>query len=95
MNMIGSVRHVQKALDAGADMICAQGGEGGGHTGEVATTVLLPQVVDMCSKKISTLTGGPVMVVGAYGNLFIILGPFLTPFSRLFQSYTTSHAPAL
>jgi len=67
MNMIGSVRHVQKALDAGADMICAQGGEGGGHTGEVATTVLLPQVVDMCSKKTSALTGGPVMVVGAGG----------------------------
>ena len=30
--MIGSVRHVQKALDAGADMICAQGGEGGGYS---------------------------------------------------------------
>ena len=37
------------------------------HTGEVATTVLLPQVVDMCSKKTSSLTGGPVMVVGAGG----------------------------
>lgn len=30
----------------GADAVIVQGGEGGGHTGEVATTVLLPQVVD-------------------------------------------------
>ena len=33
MNMIGAVKHVEKALKAGVDIICAQGGEGGGHTG--------------------------------------------------------------
>ena len=33
MNMIGAVKHVGKALEAGVDLICAQGGEGGGHTG--------------------------------------------------------------
>ena len=33
MNMIGAVKHVDKALEAGVDIICAQGGEGGGHTG--------------------------------------------------------------
>lgn len=33
--MIGAVKHVDKALEAGVDIICAQGGEGGGHTGEV------------------------------------------------------------
>lgn len=31
--MIGHPKHVAKALQAGADIICAQGGEGGGHTG--------------------------------------------------------------
>ena len=31
--MIGAVKHVDKALEAGVDIICAQGGEGGGHTG--------------------------------------------------------------
>jgi len=31
--MIGHPKHVKKALDAGVDIICAQGGEGGGHTG--------------------------------------------------------------
>lgn len=35
MNMIGAVKHVEKALESGVDIICAQGGEGGGHTGEV------------------------------------------------------------
>ena len=34
MNMIGAVKHVGKALEAGVDLICTQGGEGGGHTGE-------------------------------------------------------------
>ena len=34
----------QKALEAGVDIICAQGGEGGGHTSDVATSVLIPKV---------------------------------------------------
>ena len=43
MNMIGSTRHVERALSAGVDLICAQGYEGGGHTGDVGTLVLIPQ----------------------------------------------------
>lgn len=35
MNMIGHPKHVKKCLDLGVDIICAQGGEGGGHTGYV------------------------------------------------------------
>merc|ERR1719379_1826979 len=67
MNMIGAPKHVSKALEAGVDIICAQGGEGGGHTGDTATSILLPKVVDACRGKTSSLTGGPVMVVGAGG----------------------------
>jgi NAD(P)H-dependent flavin oxidoreductase YrpB (nitropropane dioxygenase family) len=67
MNMIGSPNHVQKALDAGVDIICAQGGEGGGHTGEVATSILIPRVVDLCRGKLSPLTGKQVPVVAAGG----------------------------
>merc|ERR1712151_1000941 len=67
MNMIGAVKHVEKAIEAGVDIICAQGGEGGGHTGEIATSILLPKVVDACRGKKSPLTGGPVLVVGAGG----------------------------
>ncbi|MFJ4962086.1 Nitronate monooxygenase [Streptomyces sp. ADI96-02] len=43
---VGAVRHAEKVAAWGADAVVVQGGEGGGHTGSVATTVLLPQVVD-------------------------------------------------
>ncbi|MFI2410597.1 NAD(P)H-dependent flavin oxidoreductase [Streptomyces sp. NPDC018947] len=43
---IGARRHAEKVAAWGADAVVVQGGEGGGHTGSVATTVLLPQVVD-------------------------------------------------
>ncbi|MET7700428.1 nitronate monooxygenase [Streptomyces sp. NPDC005485] len=43
---IGARRHAEKVAAWGADAVIVQGGEGGGHTGEVATTVLLGQVVD-------------------------------------------------
>jgi len=67
MNMIGAPKHVQPALDVGVDIICAQGGEGGGHTGDVATSILIPKVVDLCKGKRSPLTGEPVYVVAAGG----------------------------
>ncbi|MFJ3102223.1 NAD(P)H-dependent flavin oxidoreductase [Streptomyces sp. NPDC086835] len=43
---VGARRHAEKVAAWGADAVVVQGGEGGGHTGTVATTVLLPQVVD-------------------------------------------------
>lgn len=67
MNMIGAVKHVNKALEVGVDLICAQGGEGGGHTGDTPTSILLPMVVKECQGRKSPLTGGPVLVVGAGG----------------------------
>ncbi|PRP73572.1 oxidoreductase, 2-nitropropane dioxygenase family [Planoprotostelium fungivorum] len=67
MNMIGHPKHVQKALDAGCDIICAQGSEGGGHTGNVPTSILIPKVVELCRGKKSPLTGKPVEVVAAGG----------------------------
>ncbi|KAK2759354.1 hypothetical protein FQN54_002832 [Arachnomyces sp. PD_36] len=69
MNMIGHPKHVQKCLDAGADIICAQGGEGGGHTGDVPTTILIPTVVKLVQGKKSPMTGQPVQVIAA-GGLF-------------------------
>eukprot|EP00039_Didymoeca_costata_P032576 m.38399 g.38399 ORF g.38399 m.38399 type:complete len:361 (+) comp9431_c0_seq2:76-1158(+) len=82
MNMVGSARHVPKALEAGVDIICAQGSEAGGHTGvkgkctislelnsigEVATSVLVPQCVDLCKGHVSQFHNGPVYVVAAGG----------------------------
>jgi NAD(P)H-dependent flavin oxidoreductase YrpB (nitropropane dioxygenase family) len=67
MNMIGAVKHVEKCLAVGVDLICAQGGEGGGHTGSTPTSILIPAVVDACKGKISPLTGKPVAVIAAGG----------------------------
>lgn len=43
---VGARRHAEKVASWGADAVLVQGGEGGGHTGSVATTLLVPQVVD-------------------------------------------------
>ncbi|MEV5753810.1 nitronate monooxygenase [Actinoallomurus sp. NPDC052308] len=43
---VGARRHAEKVAAWGADAVLVQGGEGGGHTGPVATTLLLPQIVD-------------------------------------------------
>jgi NAD(P)H-dependent flavin oxidoreductase YrpB (nitropropane dioxygenase family) len=67
MNMVGHPKHVPKALERGADIICAQGGEGGGHTGDVPLSVIIPEVVRICDKKISKFTGKPVQVIAAGG----------------------------
>ncbi|KAF9266091.1 2-nitropropane dioxygenase [Marasmius fiardii PR-910] len=65
MNMVGHPKHVTKALSVGVDIICAQAGEGGGHTGDLPASVLIPACVDAAKGKKSELTGGPVYVVGA------------------------------
>jgi NAD(P)H-dependent flavin oxidoreductase YrpB (nitropropane dioxygenase family) len=46
MPSVGARRHAEKVAGWGADAVLVQGGEGGGHTGPVPTTLLLPQVVD-------------------------------------------------
>lgn len=43
---VGAVKHAEKMVSLGCEMVTVQGGEGGGHTGAVPTTVLLPQVLD-------------------------------------------------
>lgn len=46
MPTVGALKHAQNAIALGADVITIQGGEGGGHTGSVPTSILLPQVLD-------------------------------------------------
>ncbi|KAJ3508669.1 hypothetical protein NLJ89_g5625 [Agrocybe chaxingu] len=60
-------KHVSKALAQGVDIICAQGGEGGGHTGDTPFSILIPAVADLCKNTRSPLTGEPVIVVAAGG----------------------------
>jgi len=69
MNMVGHPKHVSKALEAGVDLICPQGGEGGGHTGDIPSSILIPACVDAVRGHRSPLTGQPVLVVGAGGVL--------------------------
>lgn len=57
---IGAAKHARKVAAWGADAVIVQGGEGGGHTGPVATTLLLPSVLDV-------LEGTDVAVVAAGG----------------------------
>ena len=57
---IGARRHAEKVLDWGVDAVLVQGGEGGGHTGSVPTSILLPQVVDAVAGRV------PVIAAGGY-----------------------------
>ncbi|MBE3112494.1 MAG: nitronate monooxygenase, partial [Acidobacteria bacterium] len=68
MNMVGHPKHAVKALDLGVDMVCPQGGEGGGHTGPIANSILIPAVVDVASRyKPAMLKGETALVVAAGG----------------------------
>src|SRR5262245_6475989 len=57
---IGAKRHAEKVLEWGVDAVLVQGGEGGGHTGTVPTSLLLPQVVDVVQGAV------PVIAAGGY-----------------------------
>ncbi|MEV0225979.1 nitronate monooxygenase [Streptomyces sp. NPDC050704] len=75
---VGARRHAEKVAAWGADAVLVQGGEGGGHTGEVATTVLLPQVVDAVDIPVVAAGGffdGRGLVAAlAYGAAGIAMG---------------------
>jgi NAD(P)H-dependent flavin oxidoreductase YrpB (nitropropane dioxygenase family) len=60
MPSIGAKRHAEKVAGWGVDAVLVQGGEGGGHTGSVPTSLLLPQVVDAVGADI------PVVAAGGY-----------------------------
>lgn len=75
---VGARRHAEKVAAWGADAVIVQGGEGGGHTGDVATTVLLPQVVDAVDIPVIAAGGfcdGRGLVAAlAYGAAGIAMG---------------------
>jgi NAD(P)H-dependent flavin oxidoreductase YrpB (nitropropane dioxygenase family) len=57
---VGAVKHAKKMVELGVDMLVVQGGEGGGHTGSVSSTILLPQVLDAVQV--------PVVAAGGFGD---------------------------
>jgi NAD(P)H-dependent flavin oxidoreductase YrpB (nitropropane dioxygenase family) len=56
--LAGTTQHARRHAAAGVDLIVAQGTEAGGHTGEVATMVLVPEVVDAVSPTPVLAAGG-------------------------------------
>ena len=60
VNMCGKVRHAIAAVEAGCDIVVAQGTEAGGHTGQVATMALVPQVVDAVGDRVPVVAAGGI-----------------------------------
>lgn len=58
---VGAAKHARKVAGWGADAVIVQGGEGGGHTGSVPTTLLLPSVLDAVAE-----AGIPVVAAGGF-----------------------------
>ncbi|MEC8944802.1 MAG: nitronate monooxygenase [Chloroflexota bacterium] len=61
IGMCGAVRHAERQVAANVDIITAQGTEAGGHTGNISTFVLVPQIVRAISPK-------PVLAAGGIGS---------------------------
>jgi len=59
--LAGTVDHARRHAEAGVDIVVAQGYEAGGHTGEISTMVLVPEVVDAVGSL-------PVLAAGGIGN---------------------------
>jgi len=60
VNMCGKVRHAIAAVEAGCDLVVAQGTEAGGHTGSVATMPLVPQIVDAVGDRVPVVAAGGI-----------------------------------
>ncbi|MGN6580468.1 MAG: NAD(P)H-dependent flavin oxidoreductase [Bordetella sp.] len=66
-SLVGSVRHAQKALALGVDVLVAQGYDAGGHTGPIGTLSLVPQVIGAAD-------GKPVLAAGGIATGAQVLG---------------------
>ena len=91
MPTIGARRHAEKVAGWGVDAVIAQGGEGGGHTGSVPTSLLTPAVVDAVGDKVLVVASGGffdgrgLVAALAYGASAIAMGTrfLLTQESRV------------
>ena len=63
--LAGSAKHAQRHVDNGVDIVIAQGHEAGGHTGEIASMVLVPEV---CEGLAALGNSTPVLAAGGIGS---------------------------
>ena len=77
---VGARRHAEKVAEWGVHGVIAQGAEGGGHTGPVPTTLLLPQVVEAVGERVAVIAAGGfssgqgLVAALAYGAAGIAMG---------------------
>jgi NAD(P)H-dependent flavin oxidoreductase YrpB (nitropropane dioxygenase family) len=80
MPTVGARRHAEKVAEWGVDAVIAQGGEGGGHTGAVPTSLLAPAVVDAVGDRVAVIAAGGffdgrgLVAALAYGASGIAMG---------------------
>ena len=101
VSMCGKVEHARSALDAGCDVVVAQGTEAGGHTGTVATLPLVPLIVDAVDAAIPVVAAGGIfdgrglaaaLALGADGvwvGTRFIATPRLAPFPGITSACST------
>ena len=58
--LAGSAKHAQRHVDNGVDIVVAQGHEAGGHTGEIGSMVLWPEIVDALGGQAPVLAAGGI-----------------------------------
>ena len=58
--LAGKAKHARSHVDNGVDIVIAQGTEAGGHTGEIATMVLVPEIVDAVGEDAAVLAAGGI-----------------------------------
>ena len=58
--LAGSAKHAQRHVENGVDIVVAQGHEAGGHTGEIGSMVLWPEIVDALGGKAAVLAAGGI-----------------------------------
>jgi NAD(P)H-dependent flavin oxidoreductase YrpB (nitropropane dioxygenase family) len=71
--LVGAREHAIRQINAGVDMIVAQGAEAGGHTGSVSTLVLVPEVIEAIDGQVPVLAAGGI-VTGAQMAAMMALG---------------------
>lgn len=100
MPTVGAVKHAQKMVALGCEAITVQGGEGGGHTGAVATSILLPQVLDAVDVPVIAAggfaDGRGLAAALAYGACGIAMGSrfMMTSDSPVPQAVKAAYASA-